>query len=308
MGRVDKADRGLKVLSLLVAVVLWVYVSNELNPTKEREFRDVGVDIRGIAANLAVSESPGSVRVRVQASEDVISELNPGSIEVLADLKNAKIGRNLVPLEVRVPSGVKVVELRPQQAEVRVEPLIEKQVPVKVRFGEAPPKGYKVGTVQTKPDEVIVRGPKSIVNRVSFAVVDVSMANKHQSFSETVPDRVTDELGTIIEERLIKRIPPMVDVFVSIVPDLPSKKIPVIPVLTGDPGSGYAVTMTVLDPPELTVTGESDILQGIGQISTKAIDITGAQSDLYIDIAPDLPPGVVANRQSLKVLIRIGKE
>ncbi|HWJ03552.1 MAG TPA: CdaR family protein, partial [Verrucomicrobiae bacterium] len=213
-----------------------------------------------------------------------------------------------IPLEVQVPSGVKVVDLRPQQATIRIEPLSEKQVPVKVRFEDSPAKGYKVGAVQTKPDVIIVRGPKSIVDGVSFAVVDISIANKQKSFSETVPDRVADELGTIIEERLIKRIPSMVDVFVSIVPDLPSKKVPVIPVLTGEPGLGYAVTMTVIDPPELTVTGPTDVLERISQISTKAIDITGAQSDLYIDIAPETPPGVVANRQSLKVLIRIGKE
>ncbi|HWI54377.1 MAG TPA: CdaR family protein [Desulfobacteria bacterium] len=304
----DKGDRGLKVLSLLVAVVLWVYVSNELNPTKEREFRDVGVDIRGVASNLAVSEMPGSVRVRVKASQDVISGLNAGSIEVFADLKNVKMGKNLIPLEVQAPAGVQVVDLKPQQATIKVEPLAEKQVPIKVRFKESPSKGYKVGTVQTKPDDVIVRGPKSIVDGVSFAVVDIDITNKQKSFGETVPDRVTNDLGTIIEEGLIKRIPPMVDVFVSIVPDLPSKKVPVIPLLTGEPSPGHAVTMTVIDPPELVVTGKYDILEGVSQIATKAIDITGAQSDLYIDIAPDMPSGVVANRQSLKVLIKIGKE
>lgn len=308
MGRMDKGDRGLKILSLLVAVVLWIYVSNELNPIKEREFKDIGVDIRGVASNLAVSEFPGSVRVRVQASQDVISDLNPGSIEVFADLKNVKIGQNLIPLEVRVPSGVKVVDLRPQQASIKVEPLAEKQVPVKVRFGDSPAREFKVDAVQTKPGEIIVRGPKSIVDGVSFAVADISIANRQKSFGETVPDRVADELGTIIEERLIKRIPPMVDVFVSIVPDLPSKKVPVIPVLAGEPGPGYAVTMTVIDPSQLTITAKNDILEGISQISTKPIDITGAQSDLYIDISPDIPPGVAANRQSLKVLIRIGKE
>ncbi len=308
MGRLDTGDRGLKVLSLLVAVVLWVYVSNELNPTKEREFRDVGVDIRGVASNLAVSELPGSVRIRVQASQDVISELNPGSIEVFADLKNVKVGRNIIPLEVQVPSGVKVVDLKPQQAEINVEPLTEKQVSVKVRYGDSIDRGYKVGTIQTKPDEIIVRGPKSIVDGVSSAVIDISIANRQKSFSENVPIRVTDELGTLIEERFIKKIPPMVDVFVTIVPDLPSKKVPVIPVLTGEPSPEHTVTMTVVDPTELILTGKSDVLENISQISTKAIDITGAQKDLYIDIAPDLPPGVVANRQSLKVLIRIGEE
>lgn len=308
MDRTDKGNRGLKVLSLLVAVVLWIYVSNELNPIKEREFKDVGVDLRGIASNLAVSELPGSVRIRVQASQDIISELTPGSIEVFADLKNVKKGRSLIPLEVQVPSGVKVVDLKPQRVAITVESLAEKQVPVKVRYEDSMDKGYKVGTVQTKPDKIIVRGPDSIVDGVTFAAIDIDIANKQKSFSEIVPIRVTDNLGTIIDDGLIKGTPPMVDVFVSIVPDLPSKKVPVIPVLTGEPSLGHAVTMTAVDPSELILTANPDILAEINQVSTKAIDITGAQSDLYIDIAPELPPGVDANRQSLKVLIRIGKE
>lgn len=308
MGRIDRGNRGLKVLSLVVAVVLWVYVSNELNPTKEREFKDIGIDIRGVASNLAVSELPGSVRVRVQASENVITELNPGAIEVFADLKNIKLGQNIIPLEVRVPSDVKVVDIRPQQVAIKVESLVEKQVPVKVRHAESPEKGYKVGTVETKPNEIIVRGPKSIVDRVIFAAADVSIRNKQRSFTETVPLTVTDEAGSIIEEKIIKRVPSMVDVFVSIVPDLPTKKAQVIPILTGEPKQGYSVTMTVVDPPELVLIGKPEALERINQISTKAIDISGAEKDMYIDITPEVPPGVVANRQSLKVLVRIGKE
>lgn len=308
MNRTGKEDWYLKVLSLLVAVVLWVYVSNEMNPTKEQEFKDMGVDIRGMSSNLAVSELPGSVSIRVQGSQDVIADLSPRSIEVFVDLSNVGAGKNVVPVQVRVPRDVKVVDLKPQQVPLRIEPVSEKQIPIHVRAGDGAAKGYKTAAIQTKPDEVIIRGPKSVVDKVNLATVDINMRNKQRTFSETIPVRVVDDLGAFVEERLVRRVPPVVDVFVSIVPDLPSKKVKVLPVITGEPKQGYAVTMTVVDPPELVITGPWDIIGKMTEISTKPIDIKEADKDVYVDVSPELPNGVVANRQSLRVLVRIGKD
>lgn len=308
MDRTGKGDLYLKVLSLLVAVVLWVYVSNEMNPVKEQEFKDMGVDIRGVASNLAVSELPGSVSVRVQGSQDVISNLNPRSLEVFVDLRNTRAGRNSVPVQVRVPPEVKVVELRPQQVTLKTEPLSEKQVPIKVRAGDSAAKGYKTAAIQTKPDEVIIKGPKSVVDKVNLAAVDINLRNKHRTFSETLPVRVVDDLGAFVEERLVKPVPSVVDVFVSIVPDLPSKQVKVLPVIIGEPKQGYAVTMTVIDPPELVITGTLDTIGKMTEVSTRPIDVKGAEKDVYVEVSPELPYGVVANRQSLRVLVTIGKE
>lgn len=308
MDRAGKKDLYLKVLSLLVAVVLWVYVSNEMNPTKEQEFKDMGVDIRGSASNLAVSELPGSVSVRVQGSQDVIADLSPRSIEVFVDLSNAKVGKNSVPVQVRVPPEIKVVDLKPQQVALKIEPLSEKQVPVKVRAGDGVAKGYKTAAIQTKPDEVIVRGPKSLVDKVNMATVDINIRNKQKTFSETIPVRVVDDVGAFVEERVVKTVPPVVDVLVSIVPDLPSKQVKVLPVINGEPKQGYAITMTVVDPPELVITGAWDIIGKMTEISTKPINIKQAEKDVYVDVSPELPYGVVANRQSLRVLVSIGKD
>lgn len=45
-----KRDWGLKLLSAALAVILWVYVTNELNPTKEQEYKNLAVDMRGISS------------------------------------------------------------------------------------------------------------------------------------------------------------------------------------------------------------------------------------------------------------------
>ncbi len=308
MPRFGKGDWGLKILALLMAVVLWVYVSNDQNPTKEQEFKAVPVEVRGVGANLAVSEIPGSINVRVQANQNVIAELNPRAIQVFVDLSSAKAGKTVVPVQVKAPTGVKIVDLRPQEVTVKLEPLAEKQVPVKIHSENETRSGFKVFAADTKPEEVILRGPKGILDRVDFATADINLKDRDRSFGGTVPVRVIDETGSYLEEGLVKRSPPSVDILVSIVPDMPTKTVQAVPQITGEPAKGYAVKMTVVEPPELVITGELNVLNGLPRVFTRPIDITGAANDVFMNIEPDLPNGVAANRQSLKVLVKIGRE
>jgi len=51
-----KGHWGLKLLSLLLAVVMWVYVSNDQTTTVEQEFKAVPVDIRLLVRHPEMSQ------------------------------------------------------------------------------------------------------------------------------------------------------------------------------------------------------------------------------------------------------------
>ncbi len=308
MGWFGKGDWGLKILSIILAVVLWVYVSNELNPTKDKEFKAVPVEVRGVGQNLAVSEMPGTVNVRVQANQNLIADLDVRSIEVFVDLSRVRPGETVVPVQVKAPGGVKVTDLRPQQVPVKIEPMAEKQVPVQVNYLNSPGEGYKLLAVKATPDEVIIRGPKSLIDRVAAVSVDIQLKNREKSFGETLPVKVIDETGNFREERFVTRTPSLVDVFVTIVPDLPERKAGVIPQITGTPAAGYTVQTVAIEPEELTITGEPELINNIQSVNTLPVNINGAKEDVYTEVGPDLPHGVSADRQSLRVLVKIGRD
>ncbi len=305
MDRFSQGNWGIKILSLVLAVVLWVYVSYEKNPTKGQEFKDIPIETRGVGANLAVSQLPGSASVRVQANQDVLVNLSPRSIDVFVDLSGARPGRVTAPVQVKVPDGVKVTDLRPRDIQVTIEALAEKQVPVSVRTDGPPQNGYRVLDIKTKPDEIVLRGPKTVLARVESAHIDVLLKGRNRTFRETVPVIVTDEQGDFLEERLVNKIPPLVDIMVSIVPDMPSKRVRVIPQINGQPAKGYVVTMIAVEPDELIITGSQELLETIGPVPTRAVDIQGAKEDVYLDVEPELPQGILSNMQSLKLLVKI---
>jgi YbbR domain-containing protein len=287
---------------------MWVYVSNDQTTTTEQEFKAVPVDVRGQAANLAVAGNPGNVTVRVQADQNIIAELTSRSVEAYIDLDGIKAGKMVVPVQVKVPAGVKVVNLRPPEVSVTLEPMVTKQVLVKIRSSSMPANGFKVLGMQVKPEEVILHGPRSVLNRVDRVSVEVDLKNRNRSFGESLPIRVSDTSGRLLDEGSVQRSPELVDLLVSIGPDLPSKTVKIIPDIVGEPAKGYTVTMTSIDPVDLVITGESNVINRLTELPTKPIDITGAQGDLAVNAEPVLPPGVIANRQSVRILVTIGRE
>ena len=303
-----KGHWGLKLLSLLLAVVMWVYVSNDQTTTVEQEFKAVPVDIRGLALNLAVGKAPGNVSVRVQGEQNMIAELSSRSVEAYVDLEAVKAGTSVIPVQVEVPTGVRIVALRPPEVTVVLESIAVKQVPVKIQASSTPERGYKVLGMQVKPEEVILRGPQSVLDRVEKVFVEVDLKDRSQSFGGAFPVRVSDTEGKLLNEGAAKRSPEIVDLIVSIGPDLPSKAVKIVPNIVGEPVKGYAVTMTSIDPAALVITGESDVINGLTELSTEAVDVTGAEKDMVVNVQPVLPSGVVANRQSVRILVKIGQE
>jgi len=305
VNRFVRGNWGLKLLSLLMAIVLWVYVANEQNPPQEREFKAVAVETRGLGRDMTVLQVPGTVNIRVQASRNVVTELSLRSVEAYIDLSGAKPGRKTVPVIVKVPPDVKVTGLTPKEVAVTLDVLKEKQVPVKASYTGKPAEGYKVLTIRPTPDEVILRGPQSILDTIMSAGVDVILRGKTKTFGETVPVKLTDRSGNFLEEGVIKRTPQVVNVTVTIVEDKYSKTVQVTPEITGNPAEGFVVTETVLEPATLVITGDRKLVEGLTQVATQPVDISNAVADVNKDVTPILPTGVIADRQSVRVLVKL---
>lgn len=308
MNSFTKGNWGLKLLSILLAVVMWVYVSNDQATTTEHEFKAVPVNVRGLTGNLVVSEAPGKVTVRVQAEQNMIAKLTPRSVEAYVDLDAVKAGRSVVPVQVKVPTGVKVVDLRPPEVTVVLEPIVTKQVAVKIQATSVPAEGLKVLGMQVKPEVVVLRGRQSILNQVDEVFVEVDLQNRSQTFGESLPVRVSDTEGRLLEEAAVQRTPQSVNLLVTIGPGLLSKTVKVVPEIIGEPAKGYAVTLTSIDPADLVITGESDVISLLTEVRTNPVDVTGADKDLTVDAELMLPQGVTANRQLIRVVVKIGPE
>jgi hypothetical protein len=151
---------GLKLLSLALALLLWMVVAGE--ETVERGLR-VPLELQQVPAGLELTgDIPTAIDVRVRGSSGALSRVAAGDVVGVLDLRTARDGHRLFPItpdQVRVPFGV---EGRP-----------------------AP--GFVVGGKIANPKTVEVVGPESVVKTVTEVLTEaVTVAGARQHVTQTV--------------------------------------------------------------------------------------------------------------------------
>ncbi len=179
---------GLKVLSLVLGLLLWMIVSGE--ETVERALR-VPLELQQVPAGVELaSEVPATVEVRVRGASGALSRVAPGDAVAVLDLHSARSGRLLFPLtpdQVRLPFGVEVVQVTPSTIGMTFEHTASRQIPVAPATDGKPAPGYVAGPATADPKSVEVVGPESAVTHATEVWTEpVSVAGAREPVKATV--------------------------------------------------------------------------------------------------------------------------
>ena len=204
---------GLKLVSLILATLLWIVVAGE--QVVERALR-IPLEFLNQPASLElVGEPPTVVDVRVRGSSGVLSRIAPGELVAVLDVRAARPGQRLFHLsgsDVRAPFGVEVVQVTPSSLSMTFEPSAEKTVPITVSVEGQPAPGFAIGTVTAVPNTAVVIGPASVVETLIEAITEpVSVAGASSEVVETVNAGVADplaRLGTPVSVRVTVTLVP----------------------------------------------------------------------------------------------------
>jgi YbbR domain-containing protein len=113
----------LKLLSLVVAIVLWAVV---VNAEKSETVLAVPVEFRRIPEGLEVLRGrPDTVDVYVRGLRLALSRLSGENLRAVVDLSGARAGESalrLLPEHVRAPFGVQVLRVTPSRLMVVLGP------------------------------------------------------------------------------------------------------------------------------------------------------------------------------------------
>jgi YbbR domain-containing protein len=194
---------GLKIVSILLAVMLWLTVARE--PVVERAVR-VPLQFQNIPEQLEiVGEPPATADVRVRGSSGLVSRLGPGELVAVLDLKGARPGTrlfHLVPENVRVPFGVEVEQVLPATVSLDFERSGSRVVPIVPAVEGQPAPGFVIGPVSADPATVEVVGPESHLNQLTEATTEpVSVEGAETSVRDVVTVGLEDAALRLREAR-----------------------------------------------------------------------------------------------------------
>jgi YbbR domain-containing protein len=164
---------GLKLLSLGIAVLLWVAVTRE--PRGEVVLA-VPVEFQNAPQNLDFTPSRvPEAEVRVQGPERVLRALAKGDVHASISLANAAPGEHTYDLtaqQVHVPREMSVLQVTPAQMRITFARQITKEVPVRPRVIGTFATGVQIANVTPDPAQVAVVGPENRVKQLESVLTD----------------------------------------------------------------------------------------------------------------------------------------
>ena len=180
--RVFLEDWSLKLLSLAIALVLWLVVTGHNQPVTAH----VNVQLNFIRPqSLEISnDPPRTVDVMLTGSRNKLDDLSSLDLVATVDISDQRAGERVLRLadkaQIVLPQGVKIDGFQPSAIPVRLEPIVERQVVIEPKLEGKPANGYDVYSVQPSKGSVTIRGPESRVAALQKVPTESIWVSGHQ--------------------------------------------------------------------------------------------------------------------------------
>jgi YbbR domain-containing protein len=178
----------LKILSILLAISLWFYVTyrgeSEISMEVPLEFKNVpsGLEI--------LRQSHRRVTINIQGHEQAIHRLRPSDIHVFVDMSGAKKGENQISLDkdnVLLPQSLKIQRIDPSSIKTVLDETVSRVVSVRPYITGVLDKPYVLTAIKCSPAYVRIEGPKSEVERISLIRTDpIDITGVDDDMTQTV--------------------------------------------------------------------------------------------------------------------------
>jgi YbbR domain-containing protein len=163
---------GWKLLSLLVAIVLWIGVAREPEVATSLA---APVDFKSPPDNVdIVGTLPDRVRLELRGPSGRLTRDNLSAVAVVLDLSDAQPGERTYTIRGRnlnLPAGVAFYRAVPAQLTLHFEQLIVKEERVQPSYVNQP-SGYRMVSQQVTPAKVQVRGSAERVRGIDQVKTD----------------------------------------------------------------------------------------------------------------------------------------
>jgi len=282
-----------KIISVVIALVLWVYVVGEINPTVTKTLDNIPVKLLNTENHaskglVALNATDMSVSLTVEGKRADILSLNSSNVLVTADLFGYYgLGENYINVNVELPNGIALVESKPSKIKVIIDELVTESKPVKINYTGTLKDGIEPGQRTVKPESVEIYGARSIADTVLYIGADVD-TSKLSNESTTLKIKALPYNGSGEVVNNIK----LADDTIQVTTKLMSTKVVQLSVgVIGQESPDLQITSLDI-PKTVKIRGEQKVVDLIEGVSAKEIDLNNYKASAEIPLEVFLPEGV----------------
>ncbi|MFQ8602467.1 MAG: YbbR-like domain-containing protein [Anaerovoracaceae bacterium] len=294
----------LRIISLIIAVMLWVYVMGEINPETKEKLSDIEVTFvnteeladRGLAV---VHDEDITVNAVIKGKRSAVNDTKSTGISATVDVSDCSKGKNTAKIDFNLPEGVTLESTEKETLSFKVEKSKEKEVPVKIDFvgtdeaGDSVPWAY-----DTSPETVKVTGAESSIKKIecvqgtitgnvvsgSAKTVEVDLIPINKGGKE-IKGLVMDSAKAETTVRLMT----LRDVDINITAE--------------NIGDGLEVE-SISGVDSIKIIGVSDIVKEINELEA-TVDLSGENRDCEKEIKIKLPDNVYIYNSDSKNVVKV---
>ncbi len=287
------------VISILVAIAMWLYVDLERAPERTMTIRDIPVEFSGENTTLAdknlmlLSGYDTTIDLKIRGPKRELVKMNRDNVRVIASTSSIdSVGVHQLDWTVSFPDGVvrtnvSVEKASLSQITVTVGELYTKEVPVECQVVGEVAEGYFTGDVVLDPEVLTLRAQRDDLLNVSCAKLTVDISGATRSVVQTVDVQLYDYDGNPVENSNIRTNTSLIQ---AKVPVLTTREVELAVEFSGVPGAAMNSIKCDITPKTVRLNGEADVLYSIDKLVLATLhvdDLELHQQNSYVVTPPD---------------------
>lgn len=186
--RIFIEDWMMKLIALVITLGLWLGITGLRTPTSTN-IRDIPLNLR-VANDLEVTNSPVTeVDIKISGDKSKINQISRDNLLISLDLSEVQAGERVVSItpenvNVELPAGIKLESITPSIIPIRLERVIERDVPVKAETEGVLAENFEIYSSSTVPQTVRVNGPESFIRPLdSISTEKINVEGRQEDFT-----------------------------------------------------------------------------------------------------------------------------
>lgn len=292
-----KNNSKIKIISLLSAIVVWMYVMAIVDPEETKLFENIPVTITNKnelnEKDLIIyPEKDLTTNIYVTGKLSNLKKITKDDIDVYGQIDNPIEGSNEIYLKVSTSQRVNYDFKNPVMI-VTLEKIINEEKSIKVDITGSGKNNVDNILLEDNIDKVSVFGPRSLVNEVKRVVGTIDVNGKLNDFSQSIKLEPVDANGTVVEG--VELEINSVNAHITL---LTQKTVPITLKLSdnAEPDGNYTMSQNTV-----TIKGKKDIVDSINDIETQPVNLSEILSGISKDVYLQVPSGVTIDAKYITI-------
>ena len=299
----------LKIISVLIACVIWILVSGTIDPVRTNvRYSGIKVEVKNdgyiydAGKSYQIADEYQTVTVYVTGKKSVVEGRTVfGVVGVVA------VGVILV-------SGISEedVTIIPKTIPVTIEDTTTKEFLIIGMATGTPANGYVVGECSTDPEKIQIQGPESVVNKIKSVVATVEADGLSSDTTKKAKITLIDQNGEPMSEEYLQFFNISDDHYVNVSMKLWRVKdnVKIKANYSGTPAKGYQVDKITTTPETISIAGSEEALKKLEdngntlEIPGELINVDGINSDLEANVKLS---ALLTEEEELKIPEEVGQ-